>query len=124
MNPTQQTVTKEQLEIQLRYAEVELACWIKHLEAHQARGQTERLYLAAMWDHVNNVFPLVRDMAPVSHHPQRTLEEYLDAHQADYLAKAELIKLNLAKLQSNVDQLKQILLKIDQQVVVPGSFQV
>ena len=114
MNPVQQLVSKEQIEMQLRYAEVELACWIKHLEAHNQRGFQERRHFESQWSKA----PRTDDLA------QQRLHEYLDAHQADYDAKAELIKLNLAKLQSNVDQLKQILLKIDQQVVVPGSFQV
>jgi len=113
MNPVQQVVSKEQIEMQLRYAEVELACWIKHLEAHQARGGAECEFNSALW---------IKAYPGCEHLP--VLERYIDTYKADYDAKAELIKLSLAKLQSNVDQLKQILLKIDQQVVVPGSFQV
>jgi hypothetical protein len=86
-------LTKDQLEMQLRYAETELQVWIKHLTAHKERGESERRLIEAAWFMVGGNSPL--------------LATYTEAHKADYDAKADLIQMNLARLQSNVDNIKQ-----------------
>ena len=94
------------LEAQIRQAEAEIGILKAHLKAHIERGEQEVQHVAH--------FCISQGYTPAS--------PYLSSIAEDYKAKADLIRLDLAKQEGNLMLLKATLAQAEKKVAVPGNF--
>jgi hypothetical protein len=104
--PSKITISRPQLEAQIRQCEAELGIWKMHLEAHLERGVQEPRHIAA--------FCMSQGYTPAN--------PYLASITQDYEAKANLIRLTIAKMEGQLMSMKAMLAEGDKKVAVPGTF--
>jgi hypothetical protein len=111
MNPNQSgqgpiKVNLDQLQANMRSAETELALWQRRLDAMVERGTQEALHIEAFCKSQGYIVA-----AP-----------YLRAIKTDYEAQADMIRLQTAKLQSQIEIMKAMKAEAESMVSTPKLF--
>jgi hypothetical protein len=104
--PNQIQVSRPMLEASIRQCEAEIGIWKAHLDAHLERGEHE-------------VQHITHFCIGMGYHPAGP---YLSSIAKDYQAKADLIRLSIAKMQGQLMGMKATLAEGDKKVAVPGVF--
>ena len=109
------TISKDQLEQikhDLRGAEAELGLWKQHLDAMLNRGSEERKFIVLVWERLN--------YAAGKHH--EIPKAYLEAHKSDSEAKANLVRITIAKMEAQITTMRRLIEESEKSVVVPSQF--
>lgn len=104
--PTQIQISRPILEAQIRQCEAEIGLWKAHLEAHLERG-------------IQEVQHVTHFCIGMGYHPAGP---YLSSIADDYQAKADLIRLSIAKLEGQLMGMKATLAEGEKKVAIPGAF--
>ena len=104
--PTKIPVDRKYLEAEIRGLEAELELWKMHLDSTIDRGEQEVKHVSA--------FCMSQGYQPAN--------PYLVSIAADYTAKANLVRLTIAKMEGQLMNRKALLEEGDKKVAVPGTF--
>lgn len=104
--PNKIPVERKFLEAEIRGLEAELGLWKMHLEATVERGEQEGRHIAA--------FCMSQGYTPAN--------PYLASITKDYVAKANLVRLTIAKMEGALMHKKAMLEEGEKKVAVPGIF--